>query len=120
MARQDGEATHTAMKATSNHGIDVVVSAAVLAETLRGGPEDARINQLLKSILVAPVTEGTARMAARLKRACGLNGVASTIDAIVVATSMDFGGGAILTSDPDDINRLGEAVPRMRIRAIAV
>ena len=32
-----------------------------------------------------------------------------TIDAIVVAVSVSLGGGAILTSDPDDIKGLADA-----------
>jgi predicted nucleic acid-binding protein len=96
------------------------VSAAVLAETLHGGPEDARANRIINNISVAPVTAEVGRVAARLKRECGLTGMASTIDAIVVATSMSLGGGAVLTSDSRDINRLGSAVPGQWVRAIAV
>jgi predicted nucleic acid-binding protein len=97
-----------------------VVSAAVLAETLQGGPADTRANQIINDISVSPVTADIGRVAARLKRECGLTGGASTIDAIVVATSMSLGGGAILTSDQRDISRLGNAATGLQIRAIAV
>jgi predicted nucleic acid-binding protein len=120
LARKDSKAARTAIDASWKAGIIVVISAAVLAETLHGGPEDARANQIINNISVAPVTAEVGRVAARLKRECGLTGVAATIDAIVVATSMSLGGGVILTSDPRDINRLGSVVPGLRIRAIAV
>jgi predicted nucleic acid-binding protein len=86
-----------------------VVPSIVLAETLFGDQRDAPVNQVLKKLAIFSVDEDVARVAARLKRLSGMSGVASTIDAIVVAVSVSLGGGAILTSDPDDIKQLADA-----------
>jgi predicted nucleic acid-binding protein len=61
-----------------------------------------------------------ARVAAVLKLQSGMRGVKATVDAIVVATAVFLGGGAILTSDPDDIDRLAAVYRVLRIRAILV
>jgi len=55
-----------------------------------------------------------------LKLQSGMRGVKATVDAIVVATAVFLGGGAILTSDPDDIDRLAAVYRVLRIRAILV
>jgi predicted nucleic acid-binding protein len=101
-------------------GVPVIVPAVVLAETLRGSPEDARANQVLKKLAVEPITDRLGRLAASLKGAAAMSGVEATIDALVVAVSIAYGGGIILTSDPDDINRLAAGAPEVRIRAVRV
>lgn len=82
----------------------VEVPAVVLAETLRGGPRDAPVNQLLNSTArVAPTTEAIGRLAGRLQAEAGMTAVA---DAIVVAHALIGGPARLLTSDPDDLARL--------------
>ena len=49
-----------------------------------------------------------------------MKGVEHTIDAIVVAAAVYFGGGAILTSDPKDIARLADQRPDMDIQTLVV
>jgi predicted nucleic acid-binding protein len=98
-----------AVQASWNAGVRVVVPSIVLAETLFGDQRDAPVNQVLKKLAIFSVDEDVARVAARLKRLSGMSGVASTVDAIVVAVSVSLGGGAILTSDPDDIKQLADA-----------
>lgn len=88
-----------------------MVPSVVLAETLFGDQRDAPVNQVVKKLTILTVDEDVARIAAHLKRLSGLSGVEFTIDAIVVAVSVSLGGGAILTSDPDDIKRLADAQP---------
>jgi predicted nucleic acid-binding protein len=92
----------------------------ILAETLHGDQRDARANQALKNLVVLPTTEQMARVATLLKLQSGMRGVKATVDALVVATSVSLGGGAILTSDAGDIDRLAAVFPDLRIKAISV
>jgi predicted nucleic acid-binding protein len=93
----------------------VVVPSVVIAESLRGDAADARTNQTLSGLEVADIGEPEAREAARLKRASRMTGVQHTIDALVVAVASLAGGGAILTSDVDDIAALATARPNVTI-----
>lgn len=120
VARNDSDDARAVLAASSQAGVPVLVSAATLAETLFGDERDARANQVLKKIEVAPVTDLIARSAARLKRLAGMTGVAATVDAVVVATSEAVGGGVILTSDPADIRALADCVSDRRIRPVRV
>ena len=120
VARNDSEDAQAALSASRAAGIPVVVPSVILAETLHGDQRDARANQALKNLVVLPTTEEMARMAAVLKLQSGMRGVKATVDALVVATSVYLGGGAILTSDPDDIDRLAAVYLDVRIRAILV
>lgn len=108
------------MSASRTAGVPVVVPSIILAETLHGDQRDARANQVLKNLVILPTTEQMARVAAILKLQSGMRGVRATIDALVVATSVFLGGGAILTSDPEDIDRLAGVYPDLRIKAILV
>lgn len=93
----------------------VVVPSVVIAESLRGDAADARTNQILSGLEVADIGEREAREAARLKKASRMAGVAHTIDALVVAVASLAGGGAILTSDVEDIAALATARPNVTI-----
>lgn len=42
-------------------------------------------------------------------------GTEDIVDAHVVSVCEPFGGGVVVTSDPDDIRRLAAAVPSIRI-----
>ena len=110
VSRRDPVA-QAAVAASWSAGVPVVVPSIVLAETLLGDAKDAPVNQVLKGLMVLPVDEAVARIAASLKHRSGMSGVDATIDATVVAVSVSLGGGAILTSDPDDIKRLAAAQP---------
>jgi predicted nucleic acid-binding protein len=118
LSRSDKNA-QAAVQASWNAGVSVVVPSVVLAETLFGDQRDAPVDRVIKKLAVFSVDEEVARVAAGLKRLSAVSGVASTIDAIVVAVSVFLGGGAILTSDPDDIRRLADA-QSLRIRPIAI
>lgn len=120
VTKNDDEDARAVLAASSRSGRPVIVPAAVLAETLFGDERDARVNQVLKKIEIVPVTDAIARSAAKLKRLARKSGVASTIDAIVVATAEAVGGGVILTSDPADIRALADVVTDARIRPIRV
>ena len=120
VARNDSEDARAVLTASHQAGVPVLVPAAVLAETLFGDERDTRANQALKKLQVIPLTESVARSAAELKRLAGMNGVAATIDAVVVATSVAAGGGVVLTSDIDDVRALANCAAGIRIRAVRV
>jgi len=81
---------------------DVLVPAGTLVESLRGGPRDALINQLLNQ----PHTQVTVHDEERARRAGRLLDSARTsdaIDALVVAEALRYDEVTVATSDPDDI-----------------
>ena len=120
MARNDSEDARAVLTASRQAGVPVLVPAAVLAETLFGDERDTRANQALKKLQVIPLTEAVARSAAELKRLAGMTGVAATIDAVVVATSVAAGGGVVLTSDIDDVRALANCAAGIRIRPVRI
>ena len=84
---------------------DVLVPAGTLAESLRGGPRDALINQMLKR----PQTQVTIHDEERARRAGRLLDSARTsdaIDALVVAEALRYDEVTVATSDPDEIAEL--------------
>ena len=87
----------------------VVVSAVTLAEVLRGGARDALVHRVLSRIVMAPVTPERGRAAGELLGATGLSGHRCAIDAVVAVTALESARPVVLlTSDPDDMNRLVE------------
>lgn len=99
----------------------VAASAITLTETLRGGPRDATVHGVLSRITVVPVTAQVARRAGELLGATGLSGHRCAIDAIVAATALGLERPIVLlTSDPDDMNRLVEEPDRPKAERIVV
>lgn len=87
----------------------VVVSAVTLAEVLRGGARDVSVHRVLSRIVMAPVTSERGRAAGELLGATGLSGHRCAIDAVVAVTALESARPVVLlTSDPDDMNRLVE------------
>jgi predicted nucleic acid-binding protein len=102
-------------------GARVAVSAITLTETLRGGPRDAAVYRVLSRITVVPVSPEIARRAGELLGETGLSGHRCAIDAIVAATALELERPVVLlTSDPDDVNRLVEEPERPKAERIAV
>lgn len=96
-------------------GAEVLIPAVVIAETVRGTPRDATVNRVIGAVdSVAPIDEPIGRAAAALLGASGLN---QAIDATVVAVAA-FGGGHILTSDPDDLSRLASHAKGVSIHRV--
>lgn len=94
----------------------IEIPAVVVAETIRGGPRDAPIHRILKSIGTVPeAREAHGRIAGRL---LGAARSSSTIDALVVAHAVDAGGGKILTGDPEDLEKLAAPHPEVSIQAL--
>jgi len=99
----------------------VAVSAITLTEVLRGGPRDAAVHRVLSRITIAPVTAQIARRAGELLGATGLSGHRCAIDAVVAATALGLERPVVLlTSDPDDMNRLAEEPDRPKTERIVV
>lgn len=102
-------------------GARVAVSAITLTEALRGGPRDAAVHRVLSRIIVIPVTGAIARRAGELLGATGLSGHRCAIDAVIAATALEMERPVVLlTSDPDDLNKLVEEPDRQKAHRIAV
>jgi predicted nucleic acid-binding protein len=99
----------------------VAASAITLTEVLRGGPRDAAVHRVLSRITIVPVTAQIARRAGELLGATGLAGHRCAIDAVVAAIALGLERPIVLlTSDPDDMNRLVEEPDRPKAERIAV
>jgi predicted nucleic acid-binding protein len=104
------------------HDGDICVPTPVLVEGTTGdGGRDAEVNRILgvleraARVLEAP-DETTARRAGRLRYVARSD---DGIDALVAAAAIGDGSPAVLlTSDPDDLERLLQHAPRVRVRAI--
>lgn len=81
------------------------VPVGVLAQAWRGGPQ-AELSRCLRGCRVTPLDEATAREAGR---ALMLSGVSDVIDAVVVVLAVRH-GDVVLTSDPDDLERIAAAL----------
>jgi predicted nucleic acid-binding protein len=104
-----------------NRGARVAVSAITLTEALRGGPRDTAVHRVLSRITVIVVTEAIARRAGELLGTTGLSGHRCAIDAVVAATALDMERPAVLlTSDPDDLNKLVEEPGRSKAQRVVV
>ncbi len=112
LAQGDGRA-HAYLDGARARNARVAVSAITLTEGLRGGPRDAGVHRVLARITVVPVTPDIARRAGELLGASGLSGHRCAIDAVVAATALGMERPVgLLTSDPDDLNRLVEEPDR--------
>ncbi len=102
----------TWQEAVRRHAV-ITIPAPVFAQAWRGN--NPMIDRLLPACMVEAFTEASARSIGRLLAAAGTSDV---VDAMVVlgASSRD---DAILTSDPDDLARLAEALrPTRRLPII--
>lgn len=115
VARRDQRA-RAHLTAAWEVGAEVAIPAVVLAETIRGNAKDAAVNRVIKAVgQVLPTDESVGR------RAGSLLGVArsdATVDSIVVATTINAGGGVILTGDPNDLRRLAGGHNTVIVQAI--
>lgn len=115
LSRNDGRARAT-LAAAWEAGVEVAIPSVVVAETVRGSAKDASVNRVIRSVgAVTPALEDTGRLAG------GLLGAArstSTVDALVVASVIEIGGGVVLTGDPGDLEMLANGHPEVVIRAL--
>lgn len=94
----------------------IEIPVVVVAETVRGGPRDAPVNRVLKTVGLIPLaSEVHGRTAGRLLGSARLS---NTVDALVVAHAVNRGGAHILTGDPDDLERLAAPHPDVWIHRL--
>jgi hypothetical protein len=82
---------------------DVAVPPVVVTQTMRGGPRDAPIHQLLKAVRVPPVDLLLAREAGRL---LGISGLTDAADAQVMSEALRSRPSVLMTSDLADMAQL--------------
>jgi predicted nucleic acid-binding protein len=108
-----------ALRSAHTRNAPVRIPSAVLVELYRGRGADEAIDALLARGFTQIVTTGarTARVAGHLLANAGA-GSEMAIDALVVATAIRFGGGLVVTHDPDDLRRLAAPHPNVTILRI--
>jgi predicted nucleic acid-binding protein len=117
LSRREPRARAFLERARRNRDL-VIVPAVVVAETTRGGPRDAAVNQILKAIdEIAPVVEDTARTAGRILAISSLS--EATVDALVVAEAVLGGPSVVLTGDFHDLSVLAGDHRHVRIHDIS-
>lgn len=84
-------------------GAEVRVPVVVLAETLRGGPQDAPVNRVLKAVGTTPTDPRIGRSAGEL---LGRTGGSNAADALVAAEALNAPDAVLLTGDVDDLGAL--------------
>ena len=115
LSRNDPRARAT-LAAAREADVEVSIPSAVVAETVRGSAEDASVNRVIKAVgEVTAADEGTGRVAGAL---LGTARSTSTVDALVVASAIELGGGVVLTGDPDDLELLAGGHPEVVISAL--
>jgi predicted nucleic acid-binding protein len=97
---------------------DVIVSAATIAEVVRGVPGDAKVNRILRTADVVAADEAMGRSAGVL---LGRAQCRSTVDALVAATAsaavkrLSASRCIVLSSEPGDLRALLGDDPAMQI-----
>lgn len=107
------------MRSAHSRNAPIRIPAAVLVELYRGRGTDEAVDVVLARGFAQVVTTG-ARMARIAGHLLGSVGADSTlaIDALVVATAVRFGGGMIVTHDPDDLRLLSNGLPNVAVAEI--
>lgn len=115
LSRNDLRARAT-LAAAREAGVEVSIPSVVIAESVRGSAKDAAVNRVIKAVgEVSSADERTGRGAGAL---LGAARSTSTIDALVVASAIEVGGGVVLTGDPDDLEPLASGHPEVVIRSL--
>jgi len=115
LSRNDLRARST-LAAAREAGVEVSIPSVVVAETVRGSAKDAPVNRVIKAVgEVSAADESTGRGAGSL---LGAARSSSTVDALVVASAIELGGGVVLTGDPNDLEPLASGHPEVVISAL--
>ncbi len=103
---------------------DVVVPAVVCAEVCRGSARTRAVESALRrydgrqghrpAVRVLVTDFPLARRVGAILHGSEAD-TGDLVDAHLVAACADAGGGLVISSDPDDIQRLSQAVPGVRI-----
>ena len=109
----------SALQTARTRNVPVRVPSAVLVELYRGQGMDEPIDLVLGRGFVQVITTGAriARIAGHLLAAVG-SGSEMAVDALVVATTIRFGGGLILTHDVDDLRTLAADHANVQVAGI--
>jgi predicted nucleic acid-binding protein len=97
-------------------GVEVSIPSVVVAEIVRGSDRDAAVNRVIRA--VGQVTATDERVGRTAGALLGAARSTSTVDALVVASAIEAGGGVVLTSDPDDLGSLASEHPDVLIRPL--
>jgi hypothetical protein len=92
-------------------GASLTVPTVVVAQVWRGGRGSARIAALLGACVVEPLDERLARTAGEALREVPR---ASVVDAVVMASAATR-ADRVITSDRDDLVRLAQCFPSVRV-----
>ena len=104
------------LAAAREAGVEVSIPSVVIAETVRGSAKDASVNRVINAVgEVTSTSEKTGRTAGAL---LGAARSTATIDALVVASVIELGGGVVLTGDPGDLGPLADDHPEVVMRAL--
>lgn len=115
LSRNDLRARAT-LAAAREAGVEVSIPSVVIAEAVRGSAKDAAVNRVIKAVgEVSSADERTGRGAGAL---LGAARSTSTVDALVVASAIELGGGVVLTGDPGDLEPLADGHPEVMIRPL--
>jgi hypothetical protein len=108
LARGDGD-TRAALERARREGYVVVIPTPVLTQVHRGGRDRAWIDRVVNAVdAPLPTSAPVARRAGEL---LARSGSSDAVDAIVAAEALQSTPALILTSDPDDMQRLVEGEP---------
>lgn len=88
-------------------GIRPTVPSVVLAQAWRGGPQPS-LSRLLRGCVIHAFDENGARAAGRACGACRTN---DFVDATVVVGALER-GDLVVTSDPDDLRHIADALDK--------
>ena len=86
-------------------GIPALLPTVVLAQVWRASPRQAPLSVLRRMCRPVPFTEDVAEAVGRL---LAVSGTADVVDAAVIVAAISH-GGAVLTSDPNDLRKLADA-----------
>ncbi len=83
----------------------LVAPTPILAETLRGGRTDAAVNRVLAKMVTVDTTVVAGRRAGELLGSCKAP-ASLTLDALIIATSLEAHVDGIITADVADHRRI--------------
>lgn len=104
-AERDSKPVWSLHRELLERGLHPTLPTVVLGQVWRGGPR-TQLSRLLRGCRTEPLTEPQARSAGAALAASGAHDV---IDAVVVVTALAR-DDLIVTSDPDDLQRIATAI----------
>lgn len=102
-------------------GRETIVPTLVLAELYRGRGRNQLVDACLAREAASLDTRDSDRTLARIVGgvlAAAGAGSEDIVDAHVVATAVEAGGGVVVTGDPEDLERLAAAYPHIVVEAV--